>query len=242
MLVSHRKKFIFTKTLKTAGTSVESYFEQYCMPEGAWEETHAREAYVSETGIIGFRGRRAADKTWTNHMPARKIRDQVGQEVWDRYYKFTTVRNPYDKLISYFTARLAKKESYARSKKFKASASRILGLGNPIHRMKGDSHIELFQSWLKLGGEVIDSDKYKIEDQVCVDFFIRFEHLHEDIRHVCRQLQIPYDSARLPEFKKGGRKRTALRDYYDEECVEIVKSKYAWELKAFNYSLDDGLV
>lgn len=34
MLISHRKRFIFTKTAKTAGTSVESYFEQYCMPEG----------------------------------------------------------------------------------------------------------------------------------------------------------------------------------------------------------------
>jgi hypothetical protein len=31
MLVSHLKKFIFTKTKKTAGTSVESVFEPYCM-------------------------------------------------------------------------------------------------------------------------------------------------------------------------------------------------------------------
>ena len=31
MLISHRKKFIFTKTKKTAGTSVESVFETYCI-------------------------------------------------------------------------------------------------------------------------------------------------------------------------------------------------------------------
>jgi hypothetical protein len=29
MLVSHRKKFIFVKTGKTAGTSVEVFFEKY---------------------------------------------------------------------------------------------------------------------------------------------------------------------------------------------------------------------
>lgn len=33
MLVSHRKKFIFAKTKKTASTSVESVFETYCIHE-----------------------------------------------------------------------------------------------------------------------------------------------------------------------------------------------------------------
>ena len=31
MLVTHRKKSIFTKTKKTAGTYVESVFEHYCV-------------------------------------------------------------------------------------------------------------------------------------------------------------------------------------------------------------------
>jgi hypothetical protein len=31
MLVSHQRKFIYTKTVKTAGSSVESYFEPYCI-------------------------------------------------------------------------------------------------------------------------------------------------------------------------------------------------------------------
>lgn len=53
MLVSHRKKFIYTKTVKAAGTSVVSYFEKSCMPEGAWEFAHFRDEYVSEEGILG---------------------------------------------------------------------------------------------------------------------------------------------------------------------------------------------
>ena len=39
MLVSHQKKFIFTKTKKTEGTSVESFFEPYCVLEVTWEQT-----------------------------------------------------------------------------------------------------------------------------------------------------------------------------------------------------------
>ena len=55
MLISHRKRFIYTKTVKTAGTSVESYFEPYCMREGEWSFSHSRAEYVSEAGIVGIR-------------------------------------------------------------------------------------------------------------------------------------------------------------------------------------------
>ena len=36
MLVSHSKKFIFLKTMKTAGASVEIYLERYCVPLDAY--------------------------------------------------------------------------------------------------------------------------------------------------------------------------------------------------------------
>ncbi|KPA10844.1 hypothetical protein MHK_008953, partial [Candidatus Magnetomorum sp. HK-1] len=47
MLVSHRHKFIYTKTFKTAGTSVESYFEPFCMNDGEWSRSHPRDQYIS---------------------------------------------------------------------------------------------------------------------------------------------------------------------------------------------------
>jgi hypothetical protein len=81
MLVSHRKKFIYTKIVKTAGTSVESYFEKYCMPEGAWEFAYYREVYDSEEGIIGYRGNNATENKWNNHMPAIEIRDKIGTSI-----------------------------------------------------------------------------------------------------------------------------------------------------------------
>ena len=99
MLISHRKKFIFTKTVKTAGTSVEVLFEPYCMADGEWQPTHSRDMYVSETGIIGMRAARP-EALWYNHMPAQAIRWKLDPEIWDSYLKFTTIRNPFDKMIS----------------------------------------------------------------------------------------------------------------------------------------------
>ena len=91
MLISHRKKFIYTKTVKTAGSSIESYFEQYCMPNGDWEFTAGREEpYINETGIIGYRGNKPSNKEWYNHMPAAMIKDKIGNSTWDNYFKFIT--------------------------------------------------------------------------------------------------------------------------------------------------------
>ena len=91
MLVSHRTNFIYTKTVKTAGTSVESYFEPYCMNEGEWEFMHLRDKYVSEAGIIGARGKNARDDIWWNHMPAVQIETLLGSETWEQYFKFCVV-------------------------------------------------------------------------------------------------------------------------------------------------------
>ena len=104
MLVSHRYRFIYTKTVKTAGTSVESYFERFCMPDGTWQQSHERSEYESSSGIIGFRGVVIPENTrWWNHMPADLIKRQLGQDVWDSYFKFCVIRNPYEKCISAFS-------------------------------------------------------------------------------------------------------------------------------------------
>src|SRR6185312_9079529 len=102
MLISHRYRFIYTKTNKTAGTSVEAYFERYCMPDGEWHPGHARDEYDSEAGVIGYRGENPKNKRWYNHMPAALIRQQVGETVWNDYYKFCVIRNPWEKAISGF--------------------------------------------------------------------------------------------------------------------------------------------
>ena len=100
MLVSHAKKFIFTKTAKTGGTSVEVAFQRYCAPPNS--DLDSGEPSVTEYGIVGARGKNAQTATWWNHMSARQIKHQLGDNVWDEYFKFSIVRNPYDKVVSWF--------------------------------------------------------------------------------------------------------------------------------------------
>lgn len=227
MLVSHRKKFIYTKTLKTGGTSVEAYFERYCMPSDEWSLVHEREVYVSEHGIIGFRGANHPD-TWWNHMPAAIIKGKVGIAVWETYFKFCVIRNPYDKVASSFYWNAYKQPEG------KTSIGRV-GLGDL------DNDRMEFEHWLQYCHEIpIDRDKYLIDGQFCLDDVIRYELLTADLERICSRLAIPWDPAALPAFKSGIRPRYARTcDLYTENAKKLVQDAFAFELDYFNYSFPD---
>lgn len=216
MLVSHRHRFIYTKTYKTGGTSVESYFEPFCMAPGEWTLAHERGEYVSEHGIIGYRGaHRPENCRWWNHLPAERIRAQLGEAIWNAYFKFCVVRNPFDKLISAYYFQQSR------------------GLFQP-HADEADS--AAFERWLRSAKLPSDRNKYVIDGQPCLDFVARHENLHADLARVCARLDLPWEPERLPSFKAGIRPPEAVAArLYNEASREIVREAYAFELREFGY-------
>lgn len=226
MLVSHRKKFIFIKTLKTAGTSIESFFEKYCFPDGDWTPSHWRDEYISTSGIVGYRvGGRGTkvpgDVTFSSHMAASEVKACLPKDVWENYFKFTVVRNPFDKLVSafYHFEKARKPEKYAGRK---------------------ESDVTLFREWVAGGGSVIDRNIYMIDGSVAVDYFIRYESLADGIAGVCSHLNIKdFEISELPKFKSEFRdRRLGLIDMYDCKTKDIVRQKYKFEIDFFGYELE----
>ena len=238
MLISHKKQFIYTKTAKTAGTSVESYFEKFCMPEGEWEFSHAREEYVSKEGIIGYRGNDARGKKWVNHMSALEIRNNIGNSIWNSYFKFCVIRNPFDKIISAFFFVEEQKRNRSVVENLKSIVGKIMGKSEPLDFIKGENSIERFRSWIRRGGSIIDRDKYLIDGEICVDYFIRYEDLENGIKHVCNHLNISFEPERISRLKSGLRDtKIPLRDFYNEEIIQMVSKIYKFEIEEFGYSM-----
>jgi len=214
MLISHRKKFIYTKTVKTAGTSVESYFEKYCMPEGEWVFSHRREEYVSDSGIIGSREKDINRKTWYNHMPAIDIKEKIGDSIWNQYFKFCIIRNPFDKMLSYFF--------YDRKD------------NSPTNL------IDEFKFWLKNNRQAIDRNLYQIDNEICMDYFIRYEEIKTGIKNVCEHLDIPFEPDRIPKLKTGFRNtKIPIPEFYDQETIGIINEMFDFEINYFNYKLPE---
>ena len=225
MLVSHRYKFIYTKTAKTASTSVEEFFEPFCKHVG--EEVIER-PYESTAGIIGLRMAYAKDQNakWWNHMPAATIKEQLGQEVWDSYFKFCTIRNPFEKCVSVFE-HLAKKRPVRRP-----------ALRSTLQRLHLSAEQRRFLNYLEQRPP-IDRNKYVIDGAFCLDDVIRYETLEADVARICTRLGVPFDRP-IPRRKtKFRRPEATVQRLFSLEARELVEELFAFELDYFGYSFPE---
>ncbi len=215
MLVSHRKKFIFIKTSKTAGTSVEAFFEKHCFPKGEWQLSHSRDQYIGETGLVGGREKGKHD-ILHSHMPAKGIKELVSDEQWASYFKFSIVRNPFDRLVSRFFFNMKNQGVYV-------SQLTLPELKKAFDALVRKQHYPILGA-LSLNNEIV------------TDFTIRYENLHDDLKLVCEKLGVTYSETELPSFKSGIRdNRVTLQDLYTTELIAYVEAQYKTEIKTFGY-------
>lgn len=92
MIISHKYKFIFIKTRKTAGTSVEVFLSGICDKNDVVTPIFPSVQGHQARNFEGF----------YNHISARDVKKAVGKNIWDKYFKFCIERNPWDKTLSYY--------------------------------------------------------------------------------------------------------------------------------------------
>lgn len=231
MIVSHKRGFIFLKTQKTAGSSVELALSQICGPQDVitplpTEDEALRTGLGAQNCDIAperrpplWRLKRAlgvsparSGTVFHEHMNARAVRDAVSPEVFDRYLKATIVRNPWDREVSlYFWAT----RGQASPPPFAAFVRRRLS--RPERK-----------TW----------EIYSIDGDNVADLVMRYETLERDFRRFLDA--IGYDGAlELPRAKGAYRpKARDYREFYTPELAEVVRRRYAREIDHFGMSFD----
>jgi hypothetical protein len=195
MIISHKHRFIFVKTLKTAGTSIEVFLSRHCGPHDVL------------TPIVPHvePHRPRNHEGYFNHMPAAEIRDRVGAEVWNNYFKFCVERNPWDKTLSYYHMM--------------------------YHRRGGGL---TFDQFLAEGDFPIDYPKYTEPgnpERVIVDRVLRYERLNEELAEVFGQLGIPFTGSLGVNAKSEYRTdRRPYREVYARRQFNLVATVFAHEL------------
>lgn len=229
MIVCHRYKYIFIKTTKTAGTSIEIALSKYCGPDDIITPISPPDEIIRrERGGIGpqhfqmpfaeygprdflmlLRKRRRRLKFY-NHMAASDIRLHTPAEVWNSYYKFCIARNPWDRLISsYYWA--------TKNKEPKPTFSEFL-----------DSPAPAALDRLGFG-------RYTIDGEVMADRICRYENLAAELEAVRQHLGMP-KPLDLPHAKGSFRQdKRNYREVYTPEQRDRVAVQFGREIALLGY-------
>ncbi|MDR5638173.1 MULTISPECIES: sulfotransferase family 2 domain-containing protein [unclassified Thermosynechococcus] len=118
MIINHTYRFIFLKTRKTAGTSIEIALSQFCGSQDVitpirWQDERIRRQLgypeprnfraplvdyrLSDWLALFYQG---SKRKCNNHFTAAEVNNAINPDIWHNYFKFCFERNPFDKAIS----------------------------------------------------------------------------------------------------------------------------------------------
>ena len=227
MIISHKHKFIFIKTRKTAGTSIEIALSRICGKDDIITPISQKdELYRQELGYQGPQNYKIPFKKYSkldwyrfiryqkranyyNHISASEIRSYIGESVWKEYYKFSFDRNPYDKVVSLY------------------------------YYYGGDKRYETFDRFIKLGdfNDLRSYELYSIRGQIILDGLFKFEEMNESIEIINKKLGLENGRIKLPtkKTKKVLREVKDYKELINENVKQLIDISMAREIKKLNY-------
>ncbi len=222
MIISHKYKFIFIKTRKTAGTSIEIGLSKFCDDNDVVTELGEKDEIKEQFGYTGARNFKVPKSQWTardiaklplrgapvfhSHSPAAYVRDRVPADVWRDYYTFTFERNPYDRLVSqYFW--------------------NTRDTGQPVHEYLDTAASYRLSNW----------EMYTENDRILVDHVAQFANLKDELDAFAEKVGLP-GPIELARAKTEYRPKAKSNDILDDRMRTKIAEVCAKEIAAFGYA------
>ena len=182
-MISHSHKFLFIQIPKTATSSIHSVLAPHMEYDYTQISRHAKYSEAAE------------------FYPESK-----------NYFKFSFVRNPWDRLLSFY---LFKKTDRAN--------------------MKIPDDLSLKDFILAANGQTTFNQKSYVDgfDEHCL--IGRFENLQGDFDKICDMLGIPKNKLPL----RNATDHNHYTEYYDNETRRLVSEKYSKDIEYFNYKFGE---
>ena len=173
MIISHKYKFIFIKTRKTAGTTIEYNISKYLgkndiIPPSN-QSVYLSQNYIYDTKISKFLKKvklnkisRTFENKFSEHEHAFDLKKKINRNFFDSYFKFCVEREPVDKCISYYFMR--KNSSTSTTIK---------------QNMSWDDFVQKKRF-------PVDSNMYSYGNKLLVDKIIKYENLENELTAILK--------------------------------------------------------
>jgi hypothetical protein len=223
MIISHEHRFIFVKTRKTAGTSLQEALAAACgpgdivTPTGIDTGGYQPRNYGGPVNPLAYLLARprvhSLKKISELYRTGQRIFDHMSLEelfalpeaaAWKGYYRFCIERNPYDKMVSRY-----------------------------FWKYRGKAQRPSFEQFLERTKDVSDLRLYTLNGAVAVDRVGRYETLAEDVAGICGRIGIA--GVTIGNRNSGTRERSDAASLYTPRAREIVSRMFARELELFGY-------
>lgn len=190
-MISYDKKFIFVHINKTAGTSMEKALADYGVKK------------LEEKGDLKFE----LNYNQSQHFNCDEYKKYLGSE-YDDYFKFTVVRNPFDRVVSYYYGGAIQK-------------------GLNFKDWVVDRYLnENYKDYIRMY-----SDYTHWFDKDEMNYVLKFENLDQDFIKLKETLDLNCELGKANVNKS----RTHYRDYYDDKTKDIIENHFEKELNTFQY-------
>ncbi len=227
MIISHQHKFIFFKTAKTAGTSMEIALSKFCGKNDiitpiveedeiirqklGYRKPQNYEMSAEKIDLRIFRVKQ--DLKFYNHISAKEIKPWLREEIWQEYFKFCFERHPYERVVSL----------YFHYINYLPPEEKCLSLSDFIN----SSLINGLRQW--------GFDIYTINSEIIVDQVFFSENLAEEILKISQKLNLP-EPIKLPQAKAQYRKSKNLAsDLLNQSQKDKINEIFAEEIQQFRY-------
>ena len=228
MIVSHRHRFIFVKTFRTAGTSLEVYLSRHCGPDDVLTpifppvEPHQPrndrgwfnplpELLATRRGVRRTCRDLATGRRFYNHIPAERLRARLGEATWRSYFKFCVERNPWEKTLSHHA--MLRQERGGALSLDQYLAGGVYALNLPLYA------------------------ESRGERRLLVDRVLRYESLMEELREVLGALGVPFEGSLGVNAKSEYRvDRRPYQAVFDDRQRRIVERVFADEIALHGYA------
>ena len=172
-------------------------------------------------------------------MTAYLLKDKIYD--WDSLWKFTFIRNPYDRMVSYYTFyRMPRRMPYLHKTRKTALEMSFSDWVRYLKKKEfvrlGDHPPRKIPMWRRPQVDFIYNNGIKL-----VDHIGRYETLQEDYHYIANKLELNKDISiwkhhrELKHYNRSNRLED-FRLYYDDESRSIVKWWFMRDIKEFNYT------
>lgn len=219
MIVSHKYKFIFLRTEKTASTSLSEALYPHLDPKDEIANLK-RPAWSKYSAIHHGALKRTAPKLFGlhPHATAAQVRSVIRPKIFDSYYTFAVDRDPWERQISLYTHRAWKQdkgpENFDRDMR--------------SFRYRNTEHCRL-NNWAV----------YAIGDEVVVDRVYDYAQLDEAVADLCTRFGFT-DGLEMPRRRQYVAGRPHYSSYYTDYTRDLVRRWHQREIDALGYEFEEG--